>query len=60
MVKEFNNHRKLDHKNIIRVYEMYIDYFTKKIYTIMELAECQEMFEVLQEMGHYSGTFYEI
>lgn len=56
IVREFKNHRKLEHKNIIRVFEIYIDYFTKKIYTIMELGECQEMFEVLQDLGHYSGS----
>jgi serine/threonine protein kinase len=57
IVNEYKNHRKLEHKNIIRVFEIYIDYFTKKIYTIMELAECQEMFAVLQEMGKYNGSF---
>jgi len=44
IIKEFKNHRRLHHKNIISVYEIYIDYFTKKIYTVMELAECREMF----------------
>jgi len=55
-VKEFKNHRKLDHKNIIKVYELYIDYINKRIYIVMELVECKEMFEVIKDMGHYSGN----
>jgi len=54
IVNEFKNHHKLSHKNIIKVYELYIDYVTKKIFTIMELADCREMFEVIQNLGHYS------
>jgi len=54
IVKEFQNQRKLKHKNIIKVYDLYIDYFKKKIYTVMELAECREMFDVLKDLGHYS------
>ena len=55
-MKEFKNHHKLSHKNIIKVYELYIDVFTRKIYTIMELTEGKEMFEVIINMGHYSGN----
>lgn len=54
IVKEFKNQSKLHHKNIIKVYDLYIDYFKKKIFTIMELAECREMFDVLKDLGHYS------
>jgi len=54
-VKEFKHHRKLNHKNIIKVYELYIDYITNRVYMVMELAECQEMFEVIKDLGNYSG-----
>ena len=54
-MKEFKNHKNLNHKNIIKVYELYIDYVTKRIYTVMELAECNEMFETIQDLGNYSG-----
>jgi len=57
MVKEFKNHRKLDHKNIIKVHELYIDYINKRVYTVMELVECKELFEVVKDMGHYSEAF---
>jgi len=50
------NCKKLDHKNVIKVYELYVDYFKKKIYSVMELAECCEMFEVIKDLGHYSGN----
>jgi len=53
-VKEFKNHRKLNHKNIIKVYKLFIDYFTKKAYIVMELAECGEMLETITDLGHYS------
>jgi len=40
------------------VYDLYVDYFKKKIYTVMELAECREMFDVIKDLGHYSGTLF--
>ena len=54
-MKEFKNHSQLNHKNIIKVYELYIDYITKRVYMVMELAECDEMFEIIKDLGHYSG-----
>jgi len=54
IIKEFKNYKRLIHPHIIRVHELYVDYWQKKIYTIMELAECREMFEVLQDLGQYS------
>jgi serine/threonine protein kinase len=56
-IKEFKNHKRLNHKNIIKVHELYIDYITKKAYTVMELTECQEMLEVIKDLGHYSEAF---
>ncbi len=55
IIQEFQNLRKLHHKNVIKVYELYVDYYKNKIYTIMELLECGEIAEVLQDFGHYSG-----
>lgn len=57
IVNEFKNHSKLNHRNIIKVYKLYIDYFSKKIYMVMELADCKEMLEVIKNLGHYSGNF---
>jgi serine/threonine protein kinase len=54
IVKEFKNHKKLNHKNIIKVYEMYIEHSRTKIFTIMELADCREMFDVIHSIGKYS------
>ena len=34
---------------------MYVDDNKNKVYTVMELVEGREMFEVLAEIGHYSG-----
>ncbi len=51
---EFKNQKKLEHKNIIKCYDLYIDYYCKKIYTIMELIEAEEMFKVLEKIDHYS------
>lgn len=49
------NHSKLQHKNIIKAHELYIDYTKRKIYTVMELPDCKEMIEVIRGLGHYSG-----
>lgn len=40
------------------MYELYIDYVKKTIYTVMELAECKEMFETIQDLGTYSGIIH--
>jgi len=53
VLKEFKNHRRLQHKNVVRVYELYIDTFKNKIYTVMELVRCREMFDVIQELGSF-------
>ncbi|EAR98522.3 Serine/Threonine kinase domain protein (macronuclear) [Tetrahymena thermophila SB210] len=51
---EFLHLRELQHKNIVKVYEIYIDKTKGKIYTIMELIKGREMFEVINQLGSYS------
>ena len=46
--------RLLKHENIVAVYELYVDQQKKRIYTIMELVEAKEMFDVLAKLGQYS------
>ncbi|KAL4450265.1 hypothetical protein ABPG74_008971 [Tetrahymena malaccensis] len=55
---EFLHLRELQHKNIVKVYEIYIDKTKGKIYTIMELIKGREMFEVINQLGSYSGNFF--
>jgi serine/threonine protein kinase len=38
----------------VKVYELYIDEAKSKMYTIMELVNGKEMFQVIQGIGHYS------
>ena len=54
---EFLHHRLLDHPNIVKVFELYIDSLKGTIYSVMELVRSKEMFEVIHELGHYSGFF---
>ena len=51
IIKEFKNHKKLDHKNIVKVFELYIDKTICTIYTIMEIVECKEMFDVISKLS---------
>jgi len=46
---------KLDHCNIVKVFELYIDESKGRIYSIMELINSSEMFEVIKSYGSYSG-----
>ncbi|EAR95768.2 Serine/Threonine kinase domain protein (macronuclear) [Tetrahymena thermophila SB210] len=54
VIREFKNIKKLNHPNIVRVYELYVDEIKRRIYTIMELVEASEMFEVIRKLGSYS------
>lgn len=36
------------------MYELYVDEVKRRIYTIMELVEAREMFEVIRKLGSYS------
>lgn len=62
--KEFLNLKPLDHPNIVKVYELYIDRESDLIYLIMDYVKAKEMFKVLKKHGSYSGIlmsfFYEI
>ena len=46
---------KLDHPNIVKVYELYINEKEGHIHSIMELINSSEMFEVIKRYGSYSG-----
>ena len=52
--QEFNNCRRLNHPNIVHVFELFIDTEAAKIYTIMELVHASEMFDVIHRLGGYS------
>lgn len=59
MIIEFKSMIKLNHENIVRMFKLYIDYndgfqSESRAYAIMELIEGKEMFEVINENGHYS------
>ena len=55
--KEFLNLKPLDHVNIVKVHELYIDTEKNLIYLIMEYVKAKEMFKVLKKNGGYSGIF---
>lgn len=54
---EFENLKRLNHENIVRVQELYIDVLKGKIYTVMELVNGGEMFETIKNSGSYTGLF---
>lgn len=49
---------KLDHPNIVKVYELYINEKEGKIFSVMELIDSGEMFDVIKKHGSYSGQFF--
>lgn len=51
VIREFKNQRLLSHPNIVAVYELYVDETKGRIYTIMELVEGKEMFDVISRLG---------
>ncbi|CAK74290.1 unnamed protein product (macronuclear) [Paramecium tetraurelia] len=61
MIIEFKSLQKLNHDNIVKVHRLYIDFNNgfqseSKAYAIMELVKGQEMFEVINKLGHYSES----
>lgn len=54
MIKEFNHLQKLDHENIIRVYELIREKSSGCIYLVMEFFDGIEMFQYISECGKYS------
>jgi serine/threonine protein kinase len=51
--EEFRFMRELDHENIIKVYELYIDTDHARVYLVMEYMKGIEMFEYIQKIDHY-------
>ena len=47
----------MNHPNIVKVYELYIDELKGCIYSVMELVDGKELFIALQELGSYTGKF---
>lgn len=56
---EFIHLKTFDHPNIVKVYELYIDKLSGRIHSVMEFIEGKEMFEVIHELGNYSGIIYD-
>lgn len=57
MKAEFEHITKLQHENVIRVYELIVDNRNGTVHLIMELFEGKELFTLLAEVGHYDGWF---
>lgn len=58
LIEEFRNISKLQHKNIVQVFELYIDVHRAKIYSIQELISGGEMFQYIVNCGSYTGTSF--
>ncbi|CAD8170348.1 unnamed protein product [Paramecium pentaurelia] len=61
MILEFKSMFKLQHENIVKVHKLYVDFNNgfqseSKAYVVMELIKGKEMFEVINELGHYSES----
>lgn len=61
MILEFKNLQKLNQKNIVKMHELYAEWkdgfqATGLVYVLMEKINGKEMFEVIQDLGHYSGN----
>lgn len=54
IIKEFLKCRKLKHNSIIKVYEVYIDEDSSKVYIIMELTDAKELFSFIYRIGGFS------
>lgn len=59
MINEFKRLVKLSHQNIVKAYKMYLDFDNgfqseSQAYVILELIKGKEMFEVINEAGHYN------
>ncbi|CAD8069289.1 unnamed protein product [Paramecium primaurelia] len=61
MILEFKSMFKLQHENIVKVHKLYVDFNNgfqseSKAHVVMELIKGKEMFEVINELGHYSES----
>ncbi|CAD8108082.1 unnamed protein product [Paramecium sonneborni] len=59
MIIEFKRLVELSHDNIVKAYKMYLDFDTgfqseSQAFVVMELIQGKEMFEVINDSGHYS------
>ncbi|CAD8175537.1 unnamed protein product [Paramecium pentaurelia] len=59
MIIEFKRLVELSHDNIVKAYKMYLDFDTgfqseSQAFVVMELIKGKEMFEVINDSGHYS------
>ena len=39
--------KRLDHNNIMQMYEIYIDYINAKVYMVMEFIKGKKLFETI-------------
>jgi serine/threonine protein kinase len=44
----------LDHKNIVKVYEVYIDQVSARVYMVMELIKGGELVDMIHKLVQYS------
>ncbi|KRX03946.1 Protein kinase-like domain [Pseudocohnilembus persalinus] len=54
IIEEFLNCKKLEHPNIVKVYELHIDTNNEKIYTIMEYIAAKQMFSVIHRIKSFN------
>ena len=54
MLKEFDFLRRMNHPNIVQLFELFHDKFNDVFYLIMEFVDSDEMFEVLKNIKTYS------
>jgi serine/threonine protein kinase len=56
---EYELMKKLDHRNIVKAEDIYLERESGCIYTVMEMIDGKEMFEMISEIGAYSGKYHE-
>jgi serine/threonine protein kinase len=52
---EYKNLSLIEHQNVIKVHDLYIDHGKGEVYGVMELFDGDELFCHLSSIGHYSG-----
>lgn len=50
-IEEFKHMQQLNHPNIVKVYELYVDELCNKIYTIMDFIKGESMQTQLERKG---------
>jgi len=46
--------KRLNHKNIVKVFKVYIDFINARVYMVMELIKGKELVDILDRLVHYS------